>query len=191
MSAQPSKKGVGWGGARASVFGLRQRSAGSQPRNPQKPVHHSPYSTLADGVKSDWMSSAFTLQSSSFWTVLLSWHQCRNSLGERTSEREGGRRRPTVSVQGARARREGREGGAKTPKTREEDEKRGERQWGAGSRRLLTWQRSSSAPKDSTGRGSGGRIEVCPPSSPPTTVCAAQLCVAAPPSVAKILWIPE
>ena len=90
MSAQPSKKGVGWGGARASVFGLRQRSAGSQPRNPQKPVHHSPYSTLADGVKSEWMSSAFTLQSSSFWTVLLSWHQCRNSLGERTSDEKGG-----------------------------------------------------------------------------------------------------
>ena len=30
MSAQPSKKGVGWGGARASVFGLRQRSAGAR-----------------------------------------------------------------------------------------------------------------------------------------------------------------
>lgn len=114
--------------------------------------------------------------------------------GRANERREGGRRRPTVSVQGARARREGREGGAKTPKTREEDEKRGERQWGAGSRRLLTWQRSSSAPKDSTGRGSGGRIEVCPPSSPPTTLCRTavphQLCIAAPHSVAKILWIP-
>ena len=108
-----------------------------------------------------------------------------NERARRGAEETNGQRPGSSGSAG----REG--GGAKTPKTREEDEKRGERQWGAGSRRLLTWQRSSSAPKDSTGRGSGGRIEVCPPSSPPTTVCAAQLCVAAPPSVAKILWIPE